>query len=86
MTIEFYKSKKDARKTARAIRAVVKRKGIRTIKVRITDVSKLADAGGRKYTPKGNATHKFSMGETGYVIGFRGLKKVGLKQVRPRRK
>jgi hypothetical protein len=82
MTIEFYKSKKQAKSLARAIRAVVKRKGIRAVKVKIDNVSLLSDAGGRKYTPKGRVSHKFSQGETGYIIGFRGMKKAGLRRVR----
>lgn len=80
MTIEFYKRKSMAQSQAKAIRKFVKRKGIRAVKVRIKDVSLLEKAGGRRIGGRGKYSHSFKAGEVGYIIGFRGMSKVGLRR------
>lgn len=82
MTIEFYKNKKRAQSTAKAIRAFIKTSKASAIKVKVVDADAFHNYGGTTVgvwkPPK--------KGSVGYIIRFRGLKKVGLKQVRPRRR
>lgn len=77
MTIEFYKSRVQAKKYEKDLRRYFPR--AKVVKVAVVSAKRLSNAGGRKIGGRG----RFKRGETGWVAYWKQMRKeAGIKRVR----